>query len=304
MLFLGLPQAASADKAGSSDLVLRGDAKCTACHDESTPEGARVLSIGKTKHGTTADGRTPTCTTCHGASEKHISAPEGHGQPDAPDLVFGKTTPADQKNAVCLSCHKGETRMFWATSTHASRGVACTNCHTIHNGGHDKVRDRMTQTEVCFTCHKDKRAQLNKLSHHPVLEGKVICSDCHNPHGSAGPHQLKKDSVNETCFQCHAEKRGPFLHNHQPVDEDCTICHNPHGSNIDNMLKSRPPFLCQSCHESSGHPSQIPGILTSKPSGSWFSIGGTSGRGCLNCHTQIHGSNTPMTNTRGVRFVR
>ena len=48
----------------AKDLVLKGDAKCTRCHDET--DSPKLLSIGKTKHGTTADGRTPTCTSCHG----------------------------------------------------------------------------------------------------------------------------------------------------------------------------------------------------------------------------------------------
>lgn len=308
LLGLGLPQAAGAEqlvaKLGPSDLVLRGDAKCTACHNDSTPEGARVLSIGKTKHGTTADGRTPTCTTCHGASEKHISAPEGRGQPDAPDHVFGKGTPADEQNAVCLSCHKGGTRMFWSGSTHASRGLACTSCHDIHNGGHDKVRDRLTEAAVCFTCHKDKRAEVSRPSHHPVLEGKVVCSDCHNPHGSAGDKQLTRGNVNDTCYQCHMEKRGPFLHNHQPVSEDCTLCHNPHGTIIGSMLKARPPFLCQECHNdvTSGHPGQL-GRLPSGPTSSTSQIGSV-GRGCLNCHTSIHGDNNPQGATATRRFFR
>ncbi len=43
--------------------------------------------------------------------------------------------------------------------------------------------------------------------------------------------------MNETCYTCHADKRGPFLWEHQPVNEDCTNCHTPHGSNITPLLK-------------------------------------------------------------------
>ena len=85
----------------------------------------------------------------------------------------------------------------------------------------------------------------------------MACSDCHNPHGSAGPKLLAKNTVNETCYTCHAEKRGPFLWEHQPVNEDCTNCHTPHGSNITPLLKSRPPFLCDECHDGP-HNSQAP----------------------------------------------
>jgi hypothetical protein len=41
---------------------------------------------------------------------------------------------------------------------------------------HDRVRDRLTQSDVCFTCHKEQRAQINRMSRHPILEGKVACS--------------------------------------------------------------------------------------------------------------------------------
>ncbi len=304
------PAAVSSNKLGPGDTVLRGDAKCTGCHDDSDNPAPTMLqerpwlvSIAKTKHGTVADPRTPTCTSCHGESEAHMKKAEG-AKRATPDRVFKKTTPADVQNEPCTTCHKGGNHMFWASSTHQSRGVACVNCHDIHNNGHDKARDRHTQVEVCFTCHKDKRAEINRPSHHPVKEGKVICSDCHNPHGSAGPKQLKRSTVNETCYQCHMEKRGPFLHNHQPVNEDCSICHNAHGTTIANLLKSRPPFLCQSCHNdiSSGHPGQL-GRLPAGPTTSTSQIG-TVGRGCLNCHTSIHGDNNPQGSTATRRFFR
>ena len=74
-------------KLAKADTVLRGDAKCTACHDET--EKYPVLAIGKTKHGTAADGRTPTCTSCHGASENHMKKLEGQKDRPKPDVSFG-----------------------------------------------------------------------------------------------------------------------------------------------------------------------------------------------------------------------
>jgi DmsE family decaheme c-type cytochrome len=158
------------------------------------------------------------------------------------------------------------------------------------------VRDKKTQPEVCFTCHKEQRGDSHKISHHPIGEGKVVCSDCHNPHGSAGPKLLKKNTVTETCYTCHAEKRGPLLWEHQPVAEDCTNCHTPHGSNIAPLLKSRPPFLCDECHDGP-HASVTPvgrnaagtqgGLTTTLPSESY------TGRACMNCHSMVHGSNSP-----------
>jgi len=299
VLALGITMAAhaaDADKAPRKDMVLTGDAKCTRCHDET--EDYPVLAIGKTKHGTVADKRTPTCTSCHGEGDSHINKPEGVKERPGPERAFGKksTTPAGDQNQACLACHQGGKRIHWSGSTHASRDTTCTSCHQVHTA-HDKVRDKRTQPEVCFTCHKEQRAQINRSSRHPIKEGKVACSDCHNPHGSAGPALMVRDSVVETCYTCHMEKRGPFVRTHQPVQEDCSICHNPHGTTTPNLLKSRPPFLCQQCHEPTSHRGN-PGSLTGTSTSA-----NTVARGCLNCHTNIHGTNNPadISNERTFR---
>lgn len=286
----------SADEAPHQDMVLKGDAKCTRCHDET--EVYPVLSIGKTRHGTVADSRTPTCTSCHGESETHTSIPTGVKDRPAPERAFGKksATPVASRNEACLTCHQGGKRIHWQGSTHASRDVACTSCHQVHIA-HDKVRDKLTQSEVCFTCHKEQRAQINRPSRHPIKEGKVACSDCHNPHGTAGPKLLVRDGVNDTCYTCHMEKRGPFVRTHQPVQEDCSICHNPHGTTTPNLLKVRSPFLCQQCHEPTSHRGSM-ASLTGTSTGA-----NTVARGCLNCHTNIHGTNNPrdISNERTFR---
>lgn len=301
-------------KEAPKDLILKGDAKCTGCHDESdepTPTMLElhpsVLAIGKTKHGTKADGRTPTCTDCHGDSEKHLNH-KGSDKPPKPDRWFSKktNTPIAARNEACLSCHQDGNRISWQSSTHAGREVACTSCHQVHNA-RDKVRDKTAQTEVCYTCHKEQRAQMNRVSHHPVPEGKMACSSCHNVHGD-NPKALLKGSTNETCYECHMEKRGPFVHNHQPVSEDCSICHQPHGTNVANLLVRRPPMLCTGCHGPSSHPSQPPALLVGASTETFNTNAragfGTEARGCLNCHTNIHGGNSTQNSVTTQRFRR
>ena len=61
---------------------------------------------------------------------------------------------------------------------------------------------------------------------------------------------LAQLTLNDNCYTCHAEKRGPFLWEHEPSSEDCGICHRPHGSLHPALLTSRPPLLCQQCHQS------------------------------------------------------
>ncbi len=279
----------------ASAATLDRDSVCTSCHDEN--ESKPILSIYQTAHGNKADSRTPSCQSCHGESAKHLSS-----KTEAPDVIFGTKTvgshapsaPKDQ-NKACLTCHdKDQKRTHWEGGAHQVADVACTSCHESH-AANDKVRDKKTQPDVCFACHQDQRSQIRKFSHHPIGEGKVACADCHNPHGSAGPKLLNKNTVTETCYTCHAEKRGPYLWEHQPVTEDCTNCHTPHGSNITPLLKSRPPFMCDECHDGP-HQSKSPaagnvegtqGGLTTAPSENF------TGRSCMNCHSMVHGSNHP-----------
>lgn len=283
-------------KTPRKDLALKGDAVCTRCHgvDDEFP----VLAIARTKHGTIADKRTPTCTSCHGTSETHINRPAGATERPKPTVVFSKkgNTQPEAQNQACLTCHQGGKRMHWQVSLHASRDTTCTSCHQVHTQ-HDKVRDKQDQAQVCFTCHKEQRAQINRPSRHPIPEGKMTCSDCHNPHGGAGPKNLVRDNVNDTCYTCHMEKRGPFVRTHQPVQEDCSICHNPHGTTTPNLLKARSPFLCQQCHEPTSHRGNIGSLTGASTSAN------TAARGCLNCHTQIHGTNNPanISNERTFR---
>lgn len=266
---------------------------CTKCHDET--EQYPVLSILKSKHAVMADTRTPfadqACATCHGPSEAHLSKPaEGERRARA-DIAFGTraATPAIEQSAVCLRCHERGPRMHWRGSAHEFQGLACTSCHTVH-AGRDPVLAKTTQFDTCLACHKEKRAEILRPSSHPIREGKVACSDCHDSHGSTGPKLLLKGTVNETCYTCHAEKRGPFLWEHVPVREDCTICHTPHGSVHASLLKNRGPWLCQQCHLAEFHPSTAysgTGLPGASPGQALL------GKNCLNCHSQVHGSNHP-----------
>jgi len=285
---------ASAQVAGAP-----GPEVCAACHKES------YETYLAHRHSMKADARTPAarggCVACHGDGSAHVKAGGGRGVGGIKN-PGSKAMASDERNATCLTCHEGGQRMHWSVSLHASRDTTCTSCHQIHTT-RDRVRDKATQPEVCFTCHKEQRAQFNRPYRHPIPEGKVVCSDCHNPHGSVGPKNVKRDTVNDTCYQCHLEKRGPFVRTHQPVQEDCTICHNPHGTTAPALLKVRIPFLCQSCHQLSSHRDDA-AQLGGGSRGAIFEA-----RGCENCHTQIHGSNAPSgvtlpADSRGRAFRR
>ncbi|MGZ5177393.1 MAG: DmsE family decaheme c-type cytochrome [Burkholderiales bacterium] len=294
--------------AGPASAQAPGPEVCKACHAE------KVAAYEASVHGQKGNKRGPSnageCAVCHGDPTEHVKAGGGRGVGGIKN-PGSKTMSPDQKNGTCLTCHANSSkRSHWEGSTHQIRGTACTSCHTMHSP--DRVLTKITQPEVCFTCHKQQRAEINRTFRHPILEGKVACSDCHNAHGSIGRALMKRDSVTDTCFQCHAEKRGPFVHQHEPVTEDCSICHNPHGTVADSMLKLRPPFLCHQCHTPhGGNIAQLRGQnqtnprygpLLSPSTGGKSGINYTQGRGCLNCHTQIHGSNNPSTTNPTPQF--
>ena len=288
---------------------------CVECHDaEDMPD------MSRSAHAVKTDPRTPTCVSCHGPSPGHVKKEAGKGQAK-PDRMFTKaaSTPVAERNAACLACHqKDAKRVLWGGSQHETADLACSSCHKVHVN-QDKALNRTTQADLCITCHKEQRTQMAKPSHHPVPEGKMSCSDCHNVHGSAGPKLAKRDSTNDTCYTCHAEKRGPFVHAHEPVTEDCATCHNPHGSTVPAMLKARPPMLCQQCHtphvaggvgavggQPGVYPPAAPGQVAPAITGN---TGGKNvvnmwqGRSCMNCHTQVHGSNNPSATNPTPRFL-
>ena len=161
----------------------------------------------------------------------------------------------------------------------------CSNCHDIMKNVSVKFNLKTrAQIDTCFQCHKDIRGKVNMTEHMPLVEGKMKCSDCHSPHGSYTEHLLKKATINDVCFQCHADKRGPWLWEHPPVVENCANCHDPHGSINDNMLVVSRPRLCQPCHNANTrHPANPRNPMQIQAVNS----------GCVNCHSQIHGSNSP-----------
>jgi len=150
---------------------------------------------------------------------------------------------------------------------------------------------RFTVEDTCLSCHTDIRKAVFQRSTHLIRTEhgdknmKVGCTSCHNPHGGQGDKMLVAETVNNTCYQCHADKRGPFLWEHPPVRENCMSCHTPHGSSNAKLLYARASMSCQQCHI---HMLPRHSTTAGKPLDIW-----TLNRGCINCHSQVHGSNHP-----------
>ncbi len=276
-----------------------GTDTCKACHED------RYESYMGSIHAKKAVPNSPAnregCESCHGAGSSHVEKGGGKGTGMAP---FGRKTDAKERAKRCLGCHEESKHLaFWNMSRHKSEGVACDDCHAVHSGGDKNLKAK--QPDLCYGCHRDIRSQANRQSHHPIREGKVSCTDCHDPHGSFGSKMVKADTVNELCYTCHAEKRGPFIWEHPPVEENCLNCHTAHGSNHSKLLTKKTPAICQSCHVMGQHPRTPYGSAsTFSPPGGLSNPNRQVSRACLNCHSNIHGSNGPHGAYRGKAFTR
>jgi DmsE family decaheme c-type cytochrome len=285
---------------------------CKACHEP------YFETFQASIHGKKGHPKTPAsnggCVACHANAAEHVKAGGGRG---AGGIVNpsprNKKLSAEQRSGICLSCHTDNRHLaFWDSGKHRKNDVGCTNCHSTHGGNPSLLRvenppirplvntSQVPQQEVCFTCHRDIRSLVMRPSHHPIVEGKVKCTSCHNPHGALSPNMVNAESTRELCVSCHADKRGPFMFEHPPVEENCLTCHNPHGSRSVKLLKEKVPNLCQDCHDAAQHPGSVrdarAGFTGSAPDVRFFA------RGCLNCHSEVHGSNGPAS--RGRRFTR
>ena len=273
---------------------------CLTCHDDVTP-GYSGAALFKGKHAHRHDKRAPfgpgglQCEACHGPGARHARSKN----PDSINsLKATSSQTAEERSQPCLSCHQSGSRIGWHASAHQRSGVACSDCHKMHQD-RDPVLVKATEPNVCYSCHRQKEAEFQKPSAHPLRFGLMTCSACHSPHGSTTVAMLNRPTLNQTCFNCHADKRGPLLWEHAPVAEDCSLCHAPHGSVRSALLTKTPPQLCQQCHAPADHPSvartsqSLPG---GSAGGSLFLVAG----GCTNCHSRVHGSNHPA----GAKLMR
>jgi DmsE family decaheme c-type cytochrome len=297
-----------------------GEKRCVECHDTEKPLFGHTQHSKAFRENPRNEAEKSVCEACHGPGSLHVADTTNKQKIIGFDKDWG--TPIAKQNGQCLTCHKGGQRLHWPGSIHDTNKMACSDCHNpMARFSANGLMKKAGITETCQSCHQQQRAEFRKKSHMPVPEGKMTCVDCHNPHGTSGKRLLKADSVNDLCYTCHTEKRGPFIWEHAPVRENCMNCHSPHGSNADKLLIQSRPMLCIACHSTTtsmghavwgnntlGNTLGTPGGATSSTNlqGSAFpgGTGGPSkrmtGRSCQNCHSTIHGSNSPS----GARFQR
>ncbi|MCA8954697.1 MAG: hypothetical protein KDC87_01410 [Planctomycetes bacterium] len=211
------------------------------------------------------------CGACHAGAAEH--ARQG-GRKALVDSLHGSN--AKHQNQTCGQCHAKD---------HALRGVRSgahhrneVSCLTCHSPAAPRGRVREDASQKCTQCHTKVATEFRLPNHHPVPEHRMGCVDCHEPHSART--KIRDRSLREdTCVKCHKQYRGPFVYAHQASRIDgCVVCHSPHGSTNRRMLKQHNAQQnCLQCH--ANFPS-----FHDQTSGAVFT-------NCLNCHTQVHGSN-------------
>ena len=281
-----------------------GSEACQTCHED------QFRIFAGTKHGKlgqVADWKDKVqgCESCHGPGAKHVEDATIPGT-----IVSFKNLNPKEISDTCLACHAGrESHNSYRRGEHWRNDVACTDCHsphgsplhnshadsqtyisetTVQNPGVASVKLlKMSEPQLCLSCHTETRSQFIKPFHHKVLEGTMKCSDCHNPHGGFEAKQTRLAvGADQGCVKCHAGKQGPFAFEHAPLKtEGCSACHSPHGTSNPKMLnRSSVRQLCLECHSA----------ITDQAAPnapSFHNQANVRYVNCTVCHTAIHGSN-------------
>jgi DmsE family decaheme c-type cytochrome len=244
------------------------NALCAQCHAPAFP------FLHGTVHESLGPLATPLgqgCGGCHPGGPEHA---ESGGRRDLIESMAG--TDAATQQQICGQCHQDDEALHRSPNgAHARNEVTCLTCHspTAPKGS---VREDASRR--CATCHAPVQAQFELPNHHPVQEGGMDCVDCHEPHG-ARTKGRDRDLRQGRCVTCHTQYAGPFVFAHQASRIDgCMACHTPHGGVNKRMLKT--PTSQQSCLQCHG---DFP-AFHDQTSGAVFT-------NCLNCHTEVHGSN-------------
>ena len=276
----------------TSDAVEVGDETCSMCHGDLSEDFESNI------HFRLAVGDDHTCEACHGPGSRHSE------DSDPASIYNAATDYVSTGKNMCVSCHGGTEYTSWQGLAHFETGEGCSDCHTIH--GQEKHLLSKQQPDLCFDCHARQRSQARMPSHHPVLEGLVGCSDCHAIHSEEVRYTVG-EGERELCLSCHTALQGPFIFEHDPVNEDCGICHEPHGTIADKLLVQNEPFLCLSCHSMHFHttlvgyegtlpaPQHAERIVTSTADGMKQAVLTK----CTQCHSEIHGSDLPSQSISG-----
>ena len=250
------------------------------------------------------------CLVCH----------DPHSSDNKNQLL--KPLSGDQKENLCLSCHKTGLDTPKGGSHHAALDAGCDTCHLVHKTGPEPTaenRFHLTKAvpALCVDCHDPKDADLQK-AHQNQPFGSSNCLECHDPHQSASPkllarfqhapfqgngcdtcHAPAKDGkvvltqpdAKSLCVTCHDDKAKEIetaKFPHPGAAGDCTDCHSPHAGSQPGLPKTDSVSICTSCHSDMDELSKKP--VHHQPA---------FAQGCATCHTPHGGNNQKLLRATG-----
>jgi len=275
-LFLG-----AAGRARPEEAPLHESALCLDCH------GDQATALAGTAHAVAAGAGAHdihvACTDCHGSNRKHWEE-----APDQNPMVIPSALDPAAEARLCATCHQSAHQQnMLAKNIHASSGVNCSACHSVHASARQTALLTSPEPGLCYGCHATVQGEFAKSYRHPVSDGVMKCSDCHRTLDETS-RELSLNGTN-VCVRCHAEVAGPFPYEHEATldfstaEGGCLNCHAAHGSDNPKLLTQpyEPPRfqVCTQCH-------QVPAGHSFNPEHGtrW------AGRACNTCHADIHGS--------------
>jgi len=247
------------------------DATCLGCHQgqDTTLAGTAHALLPPPRHVKLQ------CTSCHSGGAAHVE------EPSAQNIGNPATEAAGKVITLCQTCHVAHAEADnIGFDPHLAQGISCVSCHHIHGGRQQLLAD--DNTKFCGQCHVAVAAEFHRRSNHPLTDGAVTCLSCHSFRGVTEPQRGHGAMAN--CNVCHPEQSGPYVYEHPATlsyaveGGSCTECHMPHGSPNERLLKLPGSTLCLQCHG-------VPPLHRTKHSGLGTKLA------CMECHSEIHGSN-------------
>ncbi len=229
------------------------------------------------------------------------SGPGGPGDRSAEDVrALGK----------CAQCHTRETPGVveqYLTSTHASAGVACIDCHRQREGletveHHEFEIVINPSAGTCSECHAAEYDQFNRSRHGVPAMTAVTGTEGFTEEALANarrfhPNAVDRDanslpifegpgSAENGCIGCHQIGRP----NPDGSVGDCTMCHGNHTTSSE---LARLPTTCGSCHMGPDH-SQLE-IWEESRHGVTAELDEDLAPTCSTCHMAGVGDNVRVT---------
>ena len=222
------------------------ESTCFLCHDDFGDLLKKATSI----HGAIKKKGCPSCHNPHGSNNKFFLS-------------------AANLTEVCRKCHENNEI---AKNPHKPFAEGkCNLCHVSHSSN---IRYLLinNQRQLCFSCHENTKAELERFKYIHKPAGDRDCGVCHAAHGSDYFRLLIKEyspefyapfdvSNYDLCFSCHqADKvlvketenftdfrNGKtnlhFLHVNNPKrGRTCRTCHATHASDEPKHLREKVPY--------------------------------------------------------------